>query len=172
MQQEGRWPAALAVQLRFVGGGADSSRYYIRSTAFPAPSLATVPAPALATGAGGGALPQTPQQVEGAAVKSPGAVKQLLPGAAQHAVKAFGSRGAAGGSGGSIGGGCGCGGSGSQLAEHIASGQAVGAAPETALEAALLANAEAQCRAASALQPPAAKLVEVRTLQAATSLRL
>lgn len=58
--QEGRWPGTMTLQLRFWGGGADSSRFYIRSTSFPAPSLAGVPPPAPAAGTTGASAPAQP----------------------------------------------------------------------------------------------------------------
>lgn len=224
--QEGRWPATLTLQLRFMGGGADNSRFYTRSTAFPAPSLAGVPPPAGPAALDvqgvhsdeiqqqrGANLPvasasqpqhagssssqgQQPRRPAAAAARpghqqrprptSPGGsgspAASGAPGGSQTAAAGERSGGGAAmltnitehrASGRTVGA------HGSKpeatmlgayrgaatlanLAEHRASGRAVGSPPQDALEAALRGNAEALCRSASALQPPAAVLVEVR----------
>ena len=157
--QEARWPGTLTLQLRFWGGGADNARFYTRSTAFPALSLAGKPPPPHP--AGGAALAGA---AAGGSATS-GGPAQAIPAAGNSDITAMGAAAAlrgdstarrtetAPGPGVPLL---------AHLAEHRASGRAVGAPPADALEAALRANAEGLCRSSSSLQPPAAVLVEVR----------
>jgi len=133
--QEGRWPATLSVQLRFMGGGADNNRYYTRSTAFPAPSLASVPPPAAASAPSAGGA----QRQREATLQPPPTGDGLPYDAEAHARGSGGGgdgvssgRGNSSDGGGvasrNINGGGSAGGR-TQLAEHAASNRAVGAAP-------------------------------------------
>lgn len=152
--QEGRWPGTLTLQLRFWGGGADNARFYTRSTAFPAPSLAGKPPPPRPAGsaAPAGAADGSRATSGGPAQAAPAARADNTSTAGPAAVAPFSNNSAAPSPDASLL---------AHLAEHRASGRAVGAPHQDALEAALRANAEGLCRSSSSLQPPAAVLVEV-----------
>ena len=129
-----------------------AGRFYSGATAFPAPSLVDLPPPATS--------PRPQVSISGGNAngdRGASAIqKQLASAACSEGIGSSAAPAADGelheGSGGARW---------LALAEHAASGRAVGAAPESALEAALVDNAKSLCRPASALQPPGAKLVEV-----------